>query len=266
MRNAISGRGSDRGLGPDAAVWIGDDGTVSAAGVPLHPIKVRRPPHARFLIVALTLSTLVGCSTFNDLFGSGSSATGTPAASRTTPAPRTVSRTDLDPSPANSIPNRVQQLEQKVASLQAEIDRIGPGLERLTSMENDLRTLVALVRRPDGRPGAGPTLLNLGTAPGQGPIPQSASVATKDQFSVHLASFKDEDTARKGWKDLSGKYADLLGSLDYRISPVKLAGDKGPFQRLKAGPFTDSASANEVCKVLKARKAYCTVAHFSGSK
>ena len=50
------------------------------------------------------------------------------------------------------------------------------------------------------------------------------------------------------------------------FSPVTLSGGRGTFYRLKAGPFTDSASANEVCSALKARRVYCVVGDFSGTQ
>jgi hypothetical protein len=239
-------------------------------------MPLRWPRRSPIILVFLTLSTLMGCSTWTDLFGSkpttAEAAAPRPAQTaqaNTRPgfsAPR-AAVTDVDPSPSNSIPNRVLTVEQKITALQQEIDRIGPAVERLANMENDLRTLVALVRRPpDGRTPAGsPLTLSPGpTLPSQ--PGSSTTVATRDQFSLHFASYKDQETARKGWKDLSTRYADLLGSLDYRISSVSLGADKGTMQRLKAGPFTDAASANEVCKVFKARKAYCVVTDFSGAK
>jgi hypothetical protein len=94
----------------------------------------------------------------------------------------------------------------------------------------------------------------------------SPSVAPAEQVSVHLASFRGQDSARQGWRELQATHSDLLGGLDYRISPVQLSGGRGTFYRVKAGPFTDTASAEEICRLMKSRNAYCVLSDFTGSK
>jgi hypothetical protein len=94
----------------------------------------------------------------------------------------------------------------------------------------------------------------------------SPSVAPAEQISVHLASFREQDKARQGWRELQGTYSDLLGGLDYRISAVQLSGGRGTFYRVKAGPFTDTSSAEEICGLMKSRNAYCVLSDFNGSK
>lgn len=236
---------------------VASDGIMPAVGITA-VVPALRHFRLKPWVAVLTLATVAGCSTLSGWYGG----TGDKMAAGTPKDPAT----------------RIEELERKVASLQEEIERLRPALERLVSMEGDLRTLVALVgRRPDGRP---PTA-NTPGAPGGAaivlsPPAQSAAaatppgaptaVATKDQFSVHLASFRDQESARKGWPDFTGKHADLLGGLDYRISPITPSDNRGTFQRLKAGPFTDSASANEVCKLLKTRKVYCAVTDFAGAR
>ena len=102
------------------------------------------------------------------------------------------------------------------------------------------------------------------------PAPQAGrsatTVAARDQLAVHIASYKEEAAARRGWQEMQAQQGNLLAGLDYRISPVTLSGGRGTFYRLKAGPFTDSASANEVCSALKARRVYCVVGDFSGTQ
>jgi len=51
----------------------------------------------------------------------------------------------------------------------------------------------------------------------------SPSVAPAEQVSIHLASFRGLDSARRGWRELQAAHSDLLGGLDYRISPVQLS-------------------------------------------
>jgi hypothetical protein len=94
----------------------------------------------------------------------------------------------------------------------------------------------------------------------------SPSVAPAEQVSVHLASFRQVDAARQGWRELQAAHSDLLGGLDYRISEVQLSGGRGTFYRVKAGPFTDVASAEEVCNLMKARNAYCVLSDFTGTQ
>ncbi|NQV79985.1 MAG: SPOR domain-containing protein, partial [Alphaproteobacteria bacterium] len=71
----------------------------------------------------------------------------------------------------------------------------------------------------------------------------SPTVAPGEQVSVHLASFRQQESARQGWRELQAANSDLLGGLDYRISAVQLTGGRGTFYRVKAGPFTDTSSA-----------------------
>jgi hypothetical protein len=94
----------------------------------------------------------------------------------------------------------------------------------------------------------------------------SPSVAPAEQISVHLASFRGQDSARQGWRELQATYSDLLGGLDYRISAVQLSGGRGTFYRVKAGPFTDTSSAEEICNLMKSRNAYCVLSDFTGNK
>jgi hypothetical protein len=94
----------------------------------------------------------------------------------------------------------------------------------------------------------------------------SPSVAPANQISVHLASFRGQDSARQGWRELQAAHSDLLGGLDYRISAVQLSRGRGTFHRVKAGPFTDTSSAEEICGLLKSRNAYCVLSDFTGSK
>lgn len=109
---------------------------------------------------------------------------------------------------------------------------------------------------PAAQPAAAPTQLTSITA----------SVAPGEQVSVHLASFRQLEAARQGWRELQAAHSDLLGGLDYRISAVDLSSGRGTFYRVKAGPFTDTASADEVCRLMKSRNAYCVLSDFTGTQ
>ncbi|MSO93258.1 MAG: tetratricopeptide repeat protein [Rhodospirillales bacterium] len=76
------------------------------------------------------------------------------------------------------------------------------------------------------------------------------------QAAVHIASFRSQKEAERGWAQLKRAHKELLGNLDSEISKIEL-GSKGTFYRLKAGPLPDKAMAADVCNKLKARRQFC---------
>ena len=88
--------------------------------------------------------------------------------------------------------------------------------------------------------------------PGGGGQPQLSGF----QPGVHLASYRREADARKGWAELQSKFGQLAG-LSAHIERVDLGGAKGVFFRLKAGPLPSNAAAQDVCRQLKAKRQYC---------
>lgn len=81
--------------------------------------------------------------------------------------------------------------------------------------------------------------------------PEEVSLA--ESLRIRLASYRDRAKAEKGWKILSHRYSDLLGSLSYTLQPVDLGPGKGKFLRLEAGPLTSLAQANELCAEIERR-------------
>ncbi|MEO5336984.1 MAG: SPOR domain-containing protein [Magnetospirillum sp. WYHS-4] len=79
--------------------------------------------------------------------------------------------------------------------------------------------------------------------------------ATGPQHGVHVASFKSQKEAEKGWEQIKKTHAALLGKLQPEIRKQDLP--KGTFWRLKAGPLPDKAAAQDLCKKLKAKGQYC---------
>ncbi|WP_192534876.1 hypothetical protein [Phaeovibrio sulfidiphilus] len=73
---------------------------------------------------------------------------------------------------------------------------------------------------------------------------------------VHLASYRSDDAARQGWKELQARYPALLGSSQSVLRAVTLTGE-GRFIRLLAGPL-ESGVATNLCLALKSRGQYCT--------
>ena len=73
---------------------------------------------------------------------------------------------------------------------------------------------------------------------------------------VHLASYRSEQQADRGWTQIVGAHKALLEGLDHEVSKVNL-GRKGTYFRLKAGPFASADAAKEMCRKLKARRQFC---------
>ena len=59
------------------------------------------------------------------------------------------------------------------------------------------------------------------------------------QPAVHLASYKSERDATRGWTQLKRAHRDLLGGLQSEVLQVNLGPGKGIFYRLLAGPLPD---------------------------
>lgn len=82
--------------------------------------------------------------------------------------------------------------------------------------------------------------------------------------AVHIASYRSEDAASKGWTQLRRAYQPQLGNLQPEITRVNLGAQKGVFYRLMAGPLSQ-ADADRVCRELKAKRQYCETAFMSGA-
>ena len=88
-------------------------------------------------------------------------------------------------------------------------------------------------------------------------IPKKQASDPKGQKSgVHLASYRSQRAADRGWSILREAHKDLLGDLSREVSRINL-GTKGVFYRLKAGPLVDKAAAHNLCRELKKRRQYC---------
>lgn len=87
------------------------------------------------------------------------------------------------------------------------------------------------------------------TAAGSGTLPAPGT-------AVHLASYKGESAAKRGWKLLLGEYDELD-----LLSPLYVAVDvpgKGAIIRLYA-IGAEKAELTRICAALMAKKAYCTL-------
>lgn len=74
--------------------------------------------------------------------------------------------------------------------------------------------------------------------------------------SVHLASYRNEGQAERGWQILKGRYTQLA-SLQHGVTRAAIPG-KGTYYRLMATGLSDSA-AQSLCADLKRRGQFCEV-------
>jgi len=86
--------------------------------------------------------------------------------------------------------------------------------------------------------------------------PTRISKSSGSDPAIHLASYRTEKSANKGWSKIVGAHKNLVGGLDHKISRVNL-GRKGTYFRLKAGPFNSAGEAKAMCRKLKRRRQFC---------
>ena len=101
-----------------------------------------------------------------------------------------------------------------------------------------------------------------GPAAGLAPPPEDLAGARSLLHAIHLASYRGEETAARGWRELSAEHPELA-ALEPRLERVDIPG-RGEFLRLKAGPFTTWGGANEVCDYLRGENWSCAVMDFTG--
>ena len=84
-------------------------------------------------------------------------------------------------------------------------------------------------------------------------------LAAEGGAHVHLASYRSQEAAQRGWETLKQRHSDLLGELSRRVNEVDLGPGKGVYFRIEAGPFNDQKSAVALCEKFKTRNVFCTV-------
>ena len=77
---------------------------------------------------------------------------------------------------------------------------------------------------------------------------------------IHIASFRSEKGAARGWEMLKKAHADLLGELDLELRKVDFGSGMGVFYRVHVGPIANEGAAKSLCRELKDRGLYCAVA------
>jgi len=74
---------------------------------------------------------------------------------------------------------------------------------------------------------------------------------------VHLTSFRTKAQAKKGIQELKEAYPALLRNQEFTIKTVDLGPDKGVWQRVIAGSFTNKSQARELIAKIKQKAPYC---------
>lgn len=82
-------------------------------------------------------------------------------------------------------------------------------------------------------------------------------------FAVHVASYRSEAAATRGWAVLRSASPDAFAGLEPRVEQVDL-GARGVFLRLKAGPLSNRAEAEARCAALQRSGYYCQIVDFTG--
>lgn len=107
---------------------------------------------------------------------------------------------------------------------------------------------------PAAAPGTAPApqhqLAAAPKAPPKSPVPAAGGTR------IQLASVRSPEAAREEWDRLKRDNPDLLGKLTANAVRADL-GEKGIYYRVEAGPLTDKAAADRLCKALKARGFGC---------
>ncbi len=95
------------------------------------------------------------------------------------------------------------------------------------------------------------------------PLPPPPTGAARSLLhAVHLASYRREDMAARGWAELREAHA-VLRDLDARLEHAHIPG-QGDFLRLKAGPFDSADQAQALCRSLETAGQYCRAVDFTG--
>ena len=81
---------------------------------------------------------------------------------------------------------------------------------------------------------------------------------------VHVASYRSERSANRGWAQLRRAHRRFLGNLKHQVTRVNLGRGKGVFYRLIAGPLKSQAEATRLCTQLKRVRQYCEPAIMTG--
>jgi hypothetical protein len=92
--------------------------------------------------------------------------------------------------------------------------------------------------------------------PAQQPATQQPPAPTALTAAVHLASYRNVENARDGWRILQRRYPNQLGTLVPMVLEVDLGSGRGRMLRLQASALTPG-EARALCEQLKQAGQYC---------
>jgi cell division septation protein DedD len=194
----------------------------------------------RFLPVILIAAASAGCAT-----------TDGPAA-----GPAGIEAGVADTQPARLADATSRELAHLARFEPDTLDRVYPQLRALAA------ALVGVDTVPADE-GAGLPLVSVpDSAPAGLPAAPDMADGTSLMHAVHLASYRREAMAARGWDELRGNYP-VLADLDARLELAHIPG-QGDFLRLKAGPFDSVSAAREACMALQPSGQYCQATDFTG--
>ncbi|MCB2109139.1 MAG: SPOR domain-containing protein, partial [Rhodobacteraceae bacterium] len=81
---------------------------------------------------------------------------------------------------------------------------------------------------------------------------------------LHLASFRTEEAAMRGWEQALAKNQALLANLRPVIRKADLGPQQGLFYRLMIGPFASLTDAEATCIELKKSDQFCRATTIDG--
>lgn len=148
----------------------------------------------------------------------------------------------------------------------ANAKRPGPSPEMPTSPAVKAVTSLAAAKAKSTAPvqlapiaSAKPVQLAARTPTGVSPKKTATKVASSGAliYRVQLAAARTPEKARAEWARLRTKHADILGKLRLTVMKVDLGPKKGTYYRVRGGPFSNEATARNVCKSLSKRKVAC---------
>ncbi|MGQ9366028.1 SPOR domain-containing protein [Azospirillum sp. A39] len=123
---------------------------------------------------------------------------------------------------------------------------VHPGLDPETLRRPPPSTPPPVVAEP------APPSLPPAAAPNLAPPPAAAGIGA---FTAHLASYRGETGARRGWAVLTAA-APALAELEPHYLTAEIPG-RGAMVRLTAGTFADRAAARAFCAGLATAVGYC---------
>lgn len=152
-------------------------------------------------------------------------------------------------------------LASEHAMLADDVDGMSVDLDRLFARVDALE---ALARRAAEDAAALRLLANRSELQSMGDAGAGIVPETGQRFAVHLASYRDRDSARAGWKTLVGRYEKELAGLEPHLDPLDLGGGDSGWLRLIAGPIGDVQPARAICETLQKTGSYCQVTVWRG--